>query len=81
MTFWTEPSRPSDRLRELIGSSRCFRRDFKRALGRLREIAEGGEPVERVGVAGGDRLPAASGSPRRFAYASGRHAPPRRHAT
>ncbi len=58
VTFWTEPTMPIDRIRELTGSSRYFRRDLRRALERLRALVEGGGPVERVGVAGGDRLPA-----------------------
>ena len=35
-----------------------FRRDWQRALERLKRIAETGEPVPRVAVAGGDRVPA-----------------------
>ena len=58
MTFWTEPQMLIDRLRELAGSSHFFRRDLQRALERLRGLIEGGERVERVGVGGGDRLPA-----------------------
>jgi uncharacterized protein YndB with AHSA1/START domain len=57
VTFWTEPTRQFDRLRELAGPSRHFRRDLRRALQRLRALIEDGGPVERVGVAGGDRLP------------------------
>jgi uncharacterized protein YndB with AHSA1/START domain len=57
VTFWTEPANLSDRLREL-GSSRGLRRGWKRALRRLRAIAEDGSAVDRVTVAGGDRLPA-----------------------
>ena len=58
VTFWTEPAKLFDGLREIAGSSRYFRRDLQRALGRLRAIVEGAEPVERVGVAGGDAVPA-----------------------
>ena len=58
MTFWTEPQMFVDRVRELTGSSHFFRRDLQRALGRLRALIEGSEPVERVGVGGGERLPA-----------------------
>ncbi len=58
VSFWTEPTHPLDRLRGLIRSSRRLRRHFKRSLARLRRIAETGEPLVRVGVAGEDRLPA-----------------------
>jgi hypothetical protein len=58
VTFWTEPEHPFDRLREHRRLIRHLRRGFKRALVRLREIAEAGGPVEHVSVAGGDRLPA-----------------------
>lgn len=57
LTFWTEPPTLITRLRER-GLHRKLRRDWKRALGRLREIAEEGGAVERVTVGGGERLPA-----------------------
>ena len=59
MTFWTEPAhllRPPCAIAR--HSRRRLRRDFERALARLRELAEGGEAADRVEVAGGDRLPA-----------------------
>jgi uncharacterized protein YndB with AHSA1/START domain len=56
VTFWTEPAGHVDHARELFGASRRFRRDFERALARLREIAEDGAAVERVSVAGGDSV-------------------------
>lgn len=60
VTFWTEPSHPLDKLREATGGSRFFRRDWQRALARLRELAETGRPVDRVEIAGADRLPSFS---------------------
>ena len=57
MTFWTDPptcSRGSRSWRV----PHYFRRDLQRGLGRLRQIIEGDEPVERVGVGGGEPLPA-----------------------
>jgi uncharacterized protein YndB with AHSA1/START domain len=57
VTFWTEPANVFDRMRE-VGSHRGLRRGWKRALRRLRSIAEDGTAVERVTVGGGDRLPA-----------------------
>ncbi len=58
VTFWTEPAHPADRLRELVGSSRRFRSGWRRALGRLRDLVESGAPIDRVEIAGGDRVPA-----------------------
>ena len=57
VTFWTEPQNPFDKLRELTGGSRFFRRDWMRALERLRALAEDEQPVKRVEIAGTDRLP------------------------
>jgi uncharacterized protein YndB with AHSA1/START domain len=59
-TFRTEPAAIVDRLREL-GRGGWWRRRWKRALQRLRELIESGAdaaaPRERI--AGGDRVPAA----------------------
>lgn len=60
VTFWTEPSQPLDRVREMVGSGRSHRRDWARALARLKAVVEGGGGVEAVGVAGADRLPDAA---------------------
>ena len=59
LTFWTEPSHPLDRVRELVGASRWYRRQWRRALRRLRDVLETGAAVERVGVGGEDRIPVA----------------------
>jgi len=58
VTFWTEPPTLFARIPELFGSARRFRRDWKRAVRRLREIAEGSDALERVGVGGEDAIPA-----------------------
>ena len=60
VTFWTEPQSIADKARELIGGSRHLRRNWRRALTRLRDLAEGGVPADRVQIAGTDRLPAFS---------------------
>ena len=57
VTFWTEPSHPLDRVRERLGARRWFRRQWAHALERLRDLAESGDAVEPVGVAGADPLP------------------------
>lgn len=56
VTFWTEPSHPFDRLRE-PWSARSLRRGWRRALERLKQLAETGSLPEHVGVAGGPRVP------------------------
>jgi uncharacterized protein YndB with AHSA1/START domain len=57
VTFWTEPSHPLDIVRERIGAGRWYRRQWERALRRLRDLAEEGEAPERLDVAGGAALP------------------------
>ena len=57
VTFWSEPTNPVDRIRELIGASRWFEGSWRRALARLKQVVESGGPFERVAVAGADRLP------------------------
>jgi hypothetical protein len=58
VTFWTEPKSIFDKLRELVGGSGHLRRSWARALTRLRAVAEGEAPAERVRIAGADRVPA-----------------------
>jgi uncharacterized protein YndB with AHSA1/START domain len=59
-TFSTEPSAVVDRLREL-GRGGWWRRRWKRALHRLRELIESGSEgaIPRAQVAGADRVPSA----------------------
>jgi uncharacterized protein YndB with AHSA1/START domain len=56
LTFWTTPPSAFDRIRE-IGRTRWWKRRWTRALRRLQEIIESGEPVPPTQVAGGDQLP------------------------
>ena len=58
LTFWTEPERSIDTVRELRRPWRSLRRGYRRALGRLKQVAESEEPVTGVVVAGGDLSPA-----------------------
>jgi Polyketide cyclase / dehydrase and lipid transport len=57
LSFWTEPSHPVDRLRERFGAERWYRRQWSRALERLKDVLESGREIERVAVAGGARIP------------------------
>jgi hypothetical protein len=57
VTFWIEATHPVDRMREMLGAERRHRRNWTRALTRLRDVIENGRPVQRVQVAGADRLP------------------------
>ncbi len=56
VTFLTEPTLLFDRLHDVRSSERRLARDLKRALQRLRVLAEEGAAPERLAVAGGDRL-------------------------
>jgi hypothetical protein len=57
LTFWTDPSHRLDRLRERLGARRWYRRQWSRALRRLKRTLEEERPVEVAGVAGEDRVP------------------------
>ena len=56
VSFWTEPSNPFDAMRGKLGAGRWYRRRFKRALSRLRDLAESGEAVTALTVAGASRV-------------------------
>ena len=57
LTFWTLPQGLFDRLRE-IGREGWWRRRWKRALIRLRDLIESGEKPPRAAIGGEDRVPA-----------------------
>jgi uncharacterized protein YndB with AHSA1/START domain len=57
VNFWTEPATIWDRMRERPGVAGWYRRRWRRALSRLKDLVELDASVQRVGVAGGDRLP------------------------
>ena len=54
VTFWTEPTNPFDKMRERGRPRRWFRRQWARALERLKDLAETEAAIEPVGVAGND---------------------------
>lgn len=56
VSFWTESDHPLDRVKDPLRSSRWFGRQWRRALARLRETVESEGPIERIVVAGADRL-------------------------
>ena len=57
VSFWTEPATRGDRMRERLGVRGWYRRRWRRALHRLKAVAEAGRAPERVVVAGADRVP------------------------
>jgi hypothetical protein len=59
LTFWTEPGTPLDRIAEVPLAGRWWKRNWRRALRRMRDQIESGEEPKRIVVAGGDRLPTA----------------------
>lgn len=57
LTFWTEPSHPLDKVRQLRAGG-WWKRRWRKALRRLTEQLESSAPApEPVAVAGGDRRP------------------------
>lgn len=56
VTFWTEPERRLDRARDMRNSERRLGRGWRRALQRLRDLAERNEEPQRLAVAGADRI-------------------------
>lgn len=59
VVYWTEPDNPLARAKELAGASSIrYRREWQKALRRLRDVIESGAPDgEPVRVAGGNRQP------------------------
>ena len=58
VTFWSEPANLFDKIRSPLGRSGKLKRGWRRALKRLKGLAEGGEVATPVSVAGADRLAA-----------------------
>jgi len=56
VSFWTEPEHHLDRIKDTLMPAGWHRRQWRRALERLRDIAEHGEAVERLHVAGASPL-------------------------
>ena len=57
VTFWTEPTNMFDRIRNPLGRAGRLRRGWRRALRRLKKVAESGAVEPGVTVAGLDRVP------------------------
>ncbi len=55
VSFWTEPSHPLDRLKSAAMGSRWYRRQWGRALKRLRDLAESEAEIKPLQVAGASR--------------------------
>lgn len=56
VTFWTDPQNPFDKVRDMKGSARRLGKGLRKSLERLRGVAESDAPLERIAVAGGDRI-------------------------
>jgi hypothetical protein len=52
VSFWTEPDHALDRFREHLGATGWYRRHWRRALIRLRDLVESGEATDPIRVAG-----------------------------
>jgi uncharacterized protein YndB with AHSA1/START domain len=55
VSFWTEPQRHTDKLKDRLASSGWYERQWKRALTRLRDLAEADAEIEPLRVAGASR--------------------------
>ncbi len=55
VSFWTEPAHPLDKLKDRASSAGWYGRQWKRALQRLRDLAEGDVDIEPLRVAGASR--------------------------
>jgi uncharacterized protein YndB with AHSA1/START domain len=55
VTFWAEPENPLDVAKSKLGASRWYEKQWTKALRRLRDKLESGEPLEPLQVAGASR--------------------------
>ena len=56
VTFWAEPTNPVDTIKGKLGAAGWYRRQWRKALHRLRDLIENDEPIERLQVAGAARV-------------------------
>jgi uncharacterized protein YndB with AHSA1/START domain len=56
VSFWTEPTHRMDEFKDRLGSTGWHRRQWKRALARLRDLIEADAGIERLQVAGSSQL-------------------------
>lgn len=56
LSFWTEPTHPIDRIKDRGLGAGWHRRQWNRALERLRELAESDAEIEPLQVAGASRI-------------------------
>ena len=56
VTFWGQGSKAVDSARARLGAARWYRRQWKRALNRLRALLEEEQPIEPLRVAGTSRI-------------------------
>lgn len=56
VTFWAEPNNPVDTIKGKLGAAGWYRRQWKKALHRLRDMIENDEPIEPLRVAGEARV-------------------------
>ena len=56
VTFWAETDNHIDKAKSRFGASRWYRKQWRKALRRLRDLLESGEPIEPLQVAGASRI-------------------------
>lgn len=56
VTFWLDPENRFDSAMGKLGAGRWYRKQWQKAIERLRDKLEAGEPIEPIRVAGGSRV-------------------------
>lgn len=56
VTFWADATNPADAARSKLGAARWYRRQWKRALGRLQDLLESDRAIDPLRVAGTSRI-------------------------
>jgi uncharacterized protein YndB with AHSA1/START domain len=56
VTFWADPDTRTDSTKGKLGAARWYRKQWRKALVRLRDTLENDEPMEPIRVAGTSRL-------------------------
>ena len=56
VTFWADTEHTTDKAKGKMGAGRWYRKQWKKALKRLRDLLEQDQPIEPIRVAGASRI-------------------------